>query len=88
MLCVLVKILSHASGKKKTKRLTDFKFCNFIGSFSGDIMAVKGLKWGCSVGSVAFHQVFQCIGLLGTNLQACQNFKLMSLLQRPVNSLF
>ena len=44
MLCVLMKILSHASAKKKRKRPTGFKFRVYIaGSFSIDIMAVKGL---------------------------------------------
>ena len=33
VLCVSVKILSHASAKKKTKRLKDFKFRTFIGGF-------------------------------------------------------
>ena len=31
MLCVLMKILSHASKKKKTKRLKGFKFRTFMG---------------------------------------------------------
>ena len=47
MLCVLMEFLSHAGAKKKTERLTDFKFRNFIGCFSSDIMAVKGIKMGC-----------------------------------------
>ena len=38
-----MKILSHASAKKKTKRIKGFKFRTFM-SFSNDIMAVKGLK--------------------------------------------
>ena len=43
MLRVLIKILSHARAKKKTKRLKDFKFRFFIGRFS-DIVAVRGLN--------------------------------------------
>ena len=39
-----MEILSHASAKKKTKRLKVFKFRLFRGSFSNDIMAVKGLS--------------------------------------------
>ena len=31
--CVLVKLLSHASAKQKTKRLKGFKFCSFVGRF-------------------------------------------------------
>ena len=42
MLCVLMKILSHASAKKKTKRLKGFEFRTVI-SFSSDIMAEKRL---------------------------------------------
>ena len=37
------EILSHASAKKKTKRLNRFKFRAFMGRFSSDIMAVKEL---------------------------------------------
>ena len=33
MLCVLMKILSHATAKKKTKWLKGFIFCTFIGRF-------------------------------------------------------
>ena len=33
MPCVLVKILSHTSAKKKTKRLQGFKFHTFTGHF-------------------------------------------------------
>ena len=43
MLCVLMKILRHVSAKKKTKRLKNSKFRTFLGSFSINIMAVKGL---------------------------------------------
>ena len=43
MLCVLIKILSHASVKKKTKRLMGFEFRTFnVCLFSSDVMAVKG----------------------------------------------
>ena len=40
-----MKSLSQASAKKKTKRLKDLKFGTFYGSFSNDIMAVKGLTF-------------------------------------------
>ena len=30
VLCILMKILSHANAKNKTKRLKDFKFCTFV----------------------------------------------------------
>ena len=46
ILRVLIKILSHAIAKKKKKekkRPNDLNFCTFIGPFSNDIMAVKGL---------------------------------------------
>ena len=47
MLCVLMKILSHASAKEKAKRLKGFRFCTFIGVFFffflSDIMTVNGL---------------------------------------------
>ena len=43
MLCVLIKFLSHASAKKKTKRLKGSKFRSYL-SFSSDITAVKGLR--------------------------------------------
>ena len=33
MLCVLMKILSHASLKRKTERLKDYKFRTVIGRF-------------------------------------------------------
>ena len=33
MLCVSIEIFSHASAKKKTKRLKGFRFCTVIGSF-------------------------------------------------------
>ena len=35
MLCVLIKSLSHASAKKKTKMLKGFKFGTFIDRFEG-----------------------------------------------------
>ena len=44
MLCGLIKILLHASAKKKTERLKGFKFRTFNGRFSSDIIAVKGLR--------------------------------------------
>ena len=40
MLCNFMKILSHASVKKKTKR---FQISHFCWSFSSDFLAVKGL---------------------------------------------
>ena len=49
VLCILMEILSHASAKTKTKRLKVFNISHFYGSFSGDLMAVKGIKgvgWG------------------------------------------
>ena len=33
MLYLLIKVLSHASAKKKTERLKGFKFCTLIGRF-------------------------------------------------------
>ena len=54
VLCVSMKILSRASAKKKTKRLTGSKFRTlFYSSFSSDIMSVKqlnlkaGRNWIC-----------------------------------------
>ena len=44
ILCVLMKILSNANAKKKTKRFKDIIFRTFIVSFSSDIMAAKGLR--------------------------------------------
>ena len=44
MLCVVMKVLSHASPKKKTKKVKGFKFRTFMGAwFSDNIMAVMGL---------------------------------------------
>ena len=43
MLCVLMKILSHASAKKEDKNDQGFQIWHFYWSFSSDIMAVKGL---------------------------------------------
>ena len=40
MLCVLMEILLYARAKKKTK---GFQMSHIYGSFSSDIMAVKGL---------------------------------------------
>ena len=48
---VLMKILTHASEKSKTTRLTGFTFLHFYGPFSNDITAVKGL-----IENKAFHQ--------------------------------
>ena len=45
MLGKFMKILSHASAKKKTKRLRGFKFHTLKWSFSSDLAAVKRLKW-------------------------------------------
>ena len=46
-ICGLIKILSHASAKKKKKKgfgvSTGFQLSLFYWSFSSDIMAVKGL---------------------------------------------
>ena len=39
--CILIKSLSHARAKIKTKWLKDFKFCTFIGHFQ--MPSVKGL---------------------------------------------
>ena len=46
MLCVVMKVLSHASAKKKKKRLNALKFqiWPFYRSFSSEIMAGKGLR--------------------------------------------
>ena len=44
MLCVVMKVPSHASPKKKTKKVKGFKFPAFMGArFSNNIMAVMGL---------------------------------------------
>ena len=43
MLLVLMKILSHAYAKKKTKRPKGFQISRLYWPFSSDIMAVKGL---------------------------------------------
>ena len=44
MLSVLMKILSHASAKKKTKKAYGFQISPFYWSFSSGIMAVKRLS--------------------------------------------
>ena len=44
MLYVLIKVLPHASAKKKTERLKDFKFRLFDWPLSSDIIPAKGLK--------------------------------------------
>ena len=51
MLCVLMKILSHASAKKRRKKEEDkqasgFKISHFFVPFTNDIMAVKELEAG------------------------------------------
>ena len=43
MLCVWMKILSHASAKKETKKAEGFQISRLYWSFSSDIKAVKGL---------------------------------------------
>ena len=43
VLCILMTILSRAGAKNKTKMRKGFRFSNFIGLLSSDIMAVKGL---------------------------------------------
>ena len=46
ILCILIKILSHACAKRK-KDVTDFQFGTFVGRFQSDSaasMAVKGLN--------------------------------------------
>ena len=46
MLCVLMKLLSRASvKKKKKKKAKGFWILHFKWSFSRNIVAVKGLKW-------------------------------------------
>ena len=50
VLSVLMRILSHANAKKKMKKAYGFQILHFYGSFSNDIMAVKGLR-------VRFEQV-------------------------------
>ena len=45
-------ILSHAIGKMRTKRLTGFRFRAFMGRFSNDVMAVKGLLQDSSGGDI------------------------------------
>ena len=44
MLWVLMDILPHAGAKIQTKTAYGFQISHFYGSFSNDIMAVKGLK--------------------------------------------
>ena len=66
VLCVLTKILSHASAKKKRERERErrkkkkkkkkalgFQISHFYWSFSGDIMAVKGLKGSPNVEEIS-----------------------------------
>ena len=44
MLYVLIKIFSHASVKRKTKKAAGFEILHFYPSFSSDTVTVKGLK--------------------------------------------
>ena len=44
MPCVVMKVLSHASVKKETKRLKGFRLRTLWDVFSSDIMAVKGVS--------------------------------------------
>ena len=44
VLCVLMKIFSQASAKKKTKMLKGFKFPKLYWLFSSEIVAVKGVN--------------------------------------------
>ena len=46
MLSVLTEILSHVSEEKEDKKAEGFQISPFYGSFSKDIMAVKGLRDG------------------------------------------
>ena len=46
MVCILMKILSHAGAKKKAKRLKGFEFGSFTGRFQ--VTVVKGLNTGAS----------------------------------------
>ena len=47
--------ISHASAKKKTKRLKGFQILHFLWSFSSDIMAVMGLKLDIIVLCMLFY---------------------------------
>ena len=40
-----MEILSYASANKSDKKALGFEIWNFYGSFSNDIMAVKGLRY-------------------------------------------
>ena len=44
MLYVLMKILSHASAKKKTKTFKGFKICTFTGRFQVTSYGSKGVN--------------------------------------------
>ena len=44
MLCVLMKILSHVSAKKKGKKAEGFQILHLYLSFSSDTMVVKGFR--------------------------------------------
>ena len=67
MLCVLVKILSRASAKKKTKRIVGFKFRTFM-LFSNGIMAVRGLKLYLYIDDLDVHGEVENGSRLGTLL--------------------
>ena len=58
MLCDLMEVLSHADAKKKMHK--NFKFHTFIGRFSRDILAVKGLwgDWPVKFGPKMFQNMF------------------------------
>ena len=61
MLRVLIKILSHASAKKKTKRFKDFKFHILLLVVYTDIMAVKGLNLLLSTLESGFSAFFRVL---------------------------
>ena len=54
MLCISMKILSHASVKKTTKKADGFQILHFYGSFSSNLLAVKGLKTVARAGNHPF----------------------------------
>ena len=49
-----MKILSHASVKKKTKKFKGFQISHFYWSFLSDTTAVKGLRQPCEI-SIDLH---------------------------------
>ena len=69
VLCVLMKILSHASAKRKTKRLT-LQILNIYVLFSSDIVAVKALVCLCLT-SVSKAECFDCDACPGRNRRDC-----------------